>query len=236
MAKDPNDFTEATKIKIFKRAGYQCSFPGCSIILVGPHSDDDVAGVVSIGEIAHICGARPASNNRYDVHMTPEQRSHHSNAIALCRTHAKLIDSDEDKYTVPLLCSWKAEHQERISREQAGEKIEEEYYEKPYEKCSNDELAFDRTYRQGLIKKEASERAGIALKLFLGGCIGAAFVFVWYLINGGVTFYMAFVGAIFVAIPFMLAFTLVDTKNEFMLRQEALIHEINVRLKERGAE
>ncbi|CAE6927447.1 conserved protein of unknown function [Ectopseudomonas oleovorans] len=236
MAKDPNDFTEATKTKVFKRAGYQCSFPGCSIILVGPHSDDNVGGVVSIGEAAHIAGARPAPNNRYDSHMTPEQRSHHSNAIALCRTHAKLIDSDEDKYTIPLLCAWKTNHEERISREQAGERIEEEYYEKPYEKCSNDELASDRIYRQGLIKKDVSERTSFALKLFLFGCLGAVVIFLWYWINGGVTFYMVFAGAVLVAAPVMLAFALIDTKSEFILRQEAAIREINVRLKERGAE
>lgn len=236
MAKDPNDFTEATKIKVFKRAAYRCSFPGCAISLIGPHSDEASGGTVLTGEISHISGARPAPNNRYNAHLEPGQRSHHSNAIALCRTHAKLIDSDEDKYTISLICGWKAEHEEKASRRQAGENVDNEYYEKPYDKCSNEELAADRVYRNELIKKESARLAKIALKFFAGGGVGAAIIFFWYLLNGGMSLAMLAAGFVFCGMPFMVAFNLMDKKNDFIIKQEAAIQDINYRLKVRGAE
>jgi hypothetical protein len=65
---------------------------------------------------AHICTAAPGGK-RYDPNMTPEQRSAIENSIWLCQTCAKLIDSDEKKYTPELLKKWKTEHEDSISKE-----------------------------------------------------------------------------------------------------------------------
>lgn len=235
MAKDLNDFTEATKVRVFKRAGYRCSFPGCGITLVGPHSDEESGNAVSTGEIAHISGARPAANNRYQAHLQPDQRSHHSNAIALCRTHAKLIDSDEDKYTIEVICAWKAGHEDRIARLQAGEKVDEEY-NKSYDKCSDEELVNDRLYRRGLINKESAENLRLSLFLFAFAAASAAIMYFLHSFVFDFGFYIFILGVAFVLFPSLVGFNILDGKSEFVRRQEEAIKEINYRLKERGVE
>jgi len=107
MARRP-DFSEATKRKLAKRAGDMCSRPGCTQRTGGPHTDPNRA--INIGEAAHIRGARPETP-RYKPEMTDEERADISNGIWLCRTCAKLVDSDEMKYTVELLQRWKEDHE-----------------------------------------------------------------------------------------------------------------------------
>jgi len=113
MARDPNEFLQKTKETLAKRAGQQCSNPGCRQSTSGPHAQDSRA--VNIGEAAHIRGARPRSA-RYDPSMTPEQRRDISNGIWLCRTCAKLVDSDSSTYTVELLLAWKRHHEQSVLR------------------------------------------------------------------------------------------------------------------------
>jgi hypothetical protein len=55
---------------------------------------------------AHITAASP-DGPRFDPSLTPEQRSDIGNAIWLCQTCAKLIDSDIGRYTIQVLRSWK---------------------------------------------------------------------------------------------------------------------------------
>jgi cellulose biosynthesis protein BcsQ len=61
---------------------------------------------IVIGEAAHIEAASPGGP-RYNCNMTESERSSSSNAIWLCRNCSKLIDSDVEKYPVPLLKKWK---------------------------------------------------------------------------------------------------------------------------------
>lgn len=60
------------------------------------------------GQAAHICAAAPGGK-RYDVNMTPEERSSIDNCIWLCDYHARLIDTDAATYTVEKLRQWKAD-------------------------------------------------------------------------------------------------------------------------------
>ena len=76
-----------------------------------PHSEPDKA--VSVGEAAHIRGARPGSA-RYDGGMTDEERSAPDNGIWLCRPCAKLIDADPGKYAPDVLHSWKEKHEQWV--------------------------------------------------------------------------------------------------------------------------
>lgn len=49
--------------------------------------------------------------------MTHKERSSIDNGIWLCQMCAKLIDSDEKKYSPELLRKWKEEHEVLISKE-----------------------------------------------------------------------------------------------------------------------
>jgi hypothetical protein len=111
MATKP-DFSQNTKETLAKRAGQICSNPRCLKPTSGPHTHPDKA--VNLGEAAHIRGARPGSA-RYDADLTDKERSDISNGIWLCRTCAKLVDSDEAHYTPDLLQKWKRDHEARIA-------------------------------------------------------------------------------------------------------------------------
>lgn len=112
MATDPNKFTKKTREVLAKRSGQKCSNPHCNKTTTGPHSEHDKA--IDVGEAAHIRGAHPGANNRFDLAMTPAERSDITNAIWLCRTCAKLIDSDATKYTVEILYEWKRTHEAKV--------------------------------------------------------------------------------------------------------------------------
>lgn len=112
-----NDFRKKTRETLAKRAGQRCSNPNCKKPTVGPHTVDDKS--VDVGEASHIRGARPGSK-RYEISMTPEERRNIINGIWLCRSCAKLIDSDEQKYTIDLLYMWKRLHESEIEKSLSG--------------------------------------------------------------------------------------------------------------------
>jgi hypothetical protein len=99
-----DDFSAAVKRKVAARVGYRCSNPGCCKQTSGPHVDPNKA--VNIGVAAHITAAAPGGP-RYDPSLSPEERSSIENAIWLCQSCSKLIDADEQRYTIQLLREWK---------------------------------------------------------------------------------------------------------------------------------
>ena len=109
--KNRDDFKKIIKDKLSQRVIYICSNPSCRKITIGPDSQN---GVNNIGVAAHICAASPGGP-RYDENMTPEERKSIDNGIWLCQSCAKLIDSDENKYTVKLIKSWKEEAENIVS-------------------------------------------------------------------------------------------------------------------------
>lgn len=123
-----DEFSEDTKRKVALRASHRCSFPGCSQITAGP-SDESSAAVNMIGQAAHIHAAAPGPGaRRYLASMSREERSHITNAIWLCATHADLIDRDEVTYTADVLRTMKSEHEANCAARQrsailAGESI-----------------------------------------------------------------------------------------------------------------
>jgi hypothetical protein len=104
MARD--DFSTAAIRILAARAGYRCSNPGCRKPTSGPQ--DDPAKTINIGVAAHITAAAPGGP-RYDPRLSAEERSAIDNAIWLCQSCAKLIDSDESRYGVQLLHAWKVD-------------------------------------------------------------------------------------------------------------------------------
>lgn len=133
MAVDPNEFTKRTRETLAKRAGQCCSNPYCNKTTTGPHSATDKA--VDVGEAAHIRGAHPGKGSRpgskrFDPTMISAERSNITNGIWLCRTCAKLIDSDEMKYTVEVLYEWKRAHEAKIERQVSSSGWQREIREK----------------------------------------------------------------------------------------------------------
>lgn len=101
-----DDFSEKVKKVMAYRVGCRCSNPKCRRITYGPK--ESVEGYINIGVAAHICAAAPGGK-RYDPYMSKEARSSIENGIWLCQSCSKLIDSDDEKYTVEILHKWKKE-------------------------------------------------------------------------------------------------------------------------------
>lgn len=102
-----DDFSEDTKKQLARRVGYYCSFPNCGTITVGPSSETKSSSS-SIGTAAHIAAASSGKGaRRYIPTMTSQERKDISNGIWMCSKHGKLIDTDETRFTIPLLKHWK---------------------------------------------------------------------------------------------------------------------------------
>jgi hypothetical protein len=99
-----DNFPAKTIRTLAARVGNHCSNPICVSSTLGPALNEDKT--VSIGVAAHIAAAA-LGGKRYDVGMTPAERSSAGNGIWLCQSCSKLIDSDENRYTVDVLHQWK---------------------------------------------------------------------------------------------------------------------------------
>ena len=86
-----DDFSTRTKEKVRNNVLFFCQFPGCC---------QNTWFIKS--EVSHICAAAPGGP-RYDERQTMEERTSENNAILLCATHAALVDSYKDIYTVDML-------------------------------------------------------------------------------------------------------------------------------------
>lgn len=114
-----DDFSEKVKTKMAYRVGCRCSNPKCGKITCGP--TESAEGYVNIGVAAHICAAAPGGK-RYDPSMSKEERASIENGIWLCQSCSKLIDSDEERYTVELLHKWKQDAETVTHEELTQEK------------------------------------------------------------------------------------------------------------------
>lgn len=110
-----DDFPLWVQRKLALRVAHRCSRPECRAITSGPQEGTE--GIVNIGVAAHVTAASPGGP-RYDPGLTPQQRRSAANGVWLCQSCAKLADSDEARYTVEVLRSWK-----RWAEEQASSQI-----------------------------------------------------------------------------------------------------------------
>lgn len=93
---------------VAKRAASICSNINCSAITSGPAEDEN--RTINVGEAAHIYGARPGSA-RFQSTLSEVERSDITNAIWLCCTCHKKIDSDAKQFPAELLFEWKRSHE-----------------------------------------------------------------------------------------------------------------------------
>lgn len=100
-----HEFKRNLVLRLANRAGNSCSNPDCRRETSGP--DSTPHGSVNIGVAAHITAAAPGGP-RFDPLLTPTERSAAANGIWLCQSCAKLIDSDETRFTRALLLGFKS--------------------------------------------------------------------------------------------------------------------------------
>ena len=100
-----DDFTAGVKRELMLRAGTRCSNPHCRKSTVGP-SESARTGVAVVGAAAHITAAAPGGP-RYDRTLSEAEGRAYFNGIWACADHARLIDTDEFRYSTELLMAWK---------------------------------------------------------------------------------------------------------------------------------
>lgn len=95
MSETRDDFTAATKRNLALRAGHLCSLQKCMASTAGPSAEGSDS-VSNVGVAAHIAAAASGPGaRRYNANMTSQERSSIDNAIWLCQSCSKEIDSDE---------------------------------------------------------------------------------------------------------------------------------------------
>jgi hypothetical protein len=99
-----DDFPLPVKETLAKRVGFRCSNPGCQQPTSGPQEDTSKA--INVGVAAHITAA-DAGGPRYNPELSSERRKSAANGIWLCQLCAKLVDNDQQRYSVDILHRWK---------------------------------------------------------------------------------------------------------------------------------
>jgi hypothetical protein len=84
-----------------------CAHPYCGQPLV--------EGTTVVGEVCHIKGERPGAA-RYDENQSDAERHAYVNLIGMCRKHHKIIDTEEEIYSVEQLLAMKRQHEESDER------------------------------------------------------------------------------------------------------------------------
>jgi|GEM_PF-2346795 len=117
-----DNFSDRVKSILAKRVGTRCSNPNCPNETSGPHTNDEQA--VNIGVAAHITAAI-RGGPRFDENMSSRERSSAKNGIWLCQNCAKLIDSDEERYSVILILRWKKHAEDLMQKRLENSRAEE---------------------------------------------------------------------------------------------------------------
>ena len=128
-----DDFQKRTIESLAKRVGYICSNPACQTSTSGPHTEP--ARSVNVGVAAHITAAS-AGGPRFNANLTSNQRQSIGNGIWLCQTCAKLVDSDESKYTPEVLAGWKEQAERAAKAAIEGRAGQTDRQQRPDEECA----------------------------------------------------------------------------------------------------
>ena len=109
-----DDFDKETREVLARRVGYLCANPNCRKPTSGPQTDP--AKAINLGVAAHITAASPGGA-RYDPTLSTDQRKSIENGVWLCQRCAKLVDNDDQRYTIYLLQKWRAQAEEEALSE-----------------------------------------------------------------------------------------------------------------------
>ena len=109
-----DEFSQRTKSRLAKEAGYVCSFPLCRLATRFYVEKNGKLIQRNIGEAAHITAASP-KGPRFDATLSHDRRKSHHNGIWMCRNHAHYIDIVPDAVSVELLKEWKAKHNKDVA-------------------------------------------------------------------------------------------------------------------------
>lgn len=92
---------------LWARSGGLCAFPGCNQELICKTSKD------IIGHMCHIVAQSP-KGPRGNANIPQNEIDSDSNIILLCPTHHRIIDTDENTYTIEKLTEMKLAHEQKI--------------------------------------------------------------------------------------------------------------------------
>ncbi len=128
---------------LWGRSGGRCSMPECRRLLVVDETETDDPSI--IGDEAHIV-AREPDGPRGNSHLSPEERDRYDNLILLCKIHHKVVDDQQNTYTVERLHQIKDEHIEWFRKtgeydeaKQRDDEIYTTYIEKWEQLCNLNE-------------------------------------------------------------------------------------------------
>ncbi|WP_414472765.1 hypothetical protein [Microvirga sp. M2] len=111
------EFSQTVKDALAKRAGFKCSFPGCRASTIGPSTEGPEKSSSS-GMACHIAAASGGPGARRVIPgMTAAELSSIENGIWMCFSHGKLIDTDEVRFTIPMLKHWRKVAERRAQLE-----------------------------------------------------------------------------------------------------------------------
>lgn len=101
--------TNKTRKLLWGRSGTRCAFCKCELIMGSTPEDDESV----VGEECHIV-ARESGGPRNDPNFPKEKLDQYDNLILLCRVHHKMVDDQENTYSVEHLRRIKKEHEQWV--------------------------------------------------------------------------------------------------------------------------
>ncbi|WP_084630616.1 HNH endonuclease signature motif containing protein [Desulfovibrio aminophilus] len=102
--------SDKTRKILWGRSGSRCAICRRALIIDATGCDDESI----IGEECHIISSK-ANGPRYSTSFLNESIDDQKNLILLCRIHHKLIDDQQETYTVEKLKKIKSDHEEWVS-------------------------------------------------------------------------------------------------------------------------
>ena len=109
------NYSQPTRAMLWAYSGGVCCFPECDVSCV---DETESGNTITIGQIAHI-EAESDNGPRANPSLSDQERNAFPNLIVLCPTHHRIVDTDENTYTVEKMREWKA-HRARVVRAAAS--------------------------------------------------------------------------------------------------------------------
>ena len=112
-AKSRRNYSLKTVEILYGLSGNRCAFPGCTINLIEPATEESDAAVIA--QKSHIYAISTAGP-RGTAGLTEKELNSHENLILLCPTHHALVDAQPETYTAEILKKWKQTHEAKLEK------------------------------------------------------------------------------------------------------------------------